>query len=332
MSQEAARLSKKSTSTPMIPWGAFTMKAQDTITAPSGGSDLGMSLAQPQSMDNLFTIAESASFLQSAAGQLGVPVYQAPLGAFKIPRMVTPIVPAWVARDADVPTVEGRFDALDAVPHTLGAVTQINRSALIDTAPPMQTVISDAIWAAVLNALDNALLGAVTPDADQPDGLYTLVQGTSTDFDDLVDPLNLLFSLATVADLSQGEAVAMIASHRFQQWARTTAMSATLTATPLLASPNDSLMAGMTQVWSGRMAAFNAGGTAPTPPAVNNWAFWGPFQSHALMVLFGGGLELQVNPYASSVYSKGAILVRCLVDADVLIRDAGKFGIGFIEA
>lgn len=331
MSQEAARLSGKSTSTPMIPWGVIA-KAQDTITAPSGGSDLGMSLATPQSMDDLFTIAESASFLQSAAGQLGVGIYNAPKGEFKVPRMVVPIVPAWVARDADVPTVDGRFDALDMVPHTLGAVTQINRSALIDTAPSMQNVISDAIWAAVLNALDNAMLGAVTPDAEAPVGLYTALQGTAGDFDDFVAPLGLLSALAAVADLSQGEAQAMIASHRFQVWARTTPMSAGLTATPLLASPNDALMAGMKQVWSGRMAEFNAGGTAPTPPAVNNWAFFGPFRSHILTVLFGGGLELAVNPYASTVYSKAAILVRCMVDADILIRDAGKFGIGFIEA
>ena len=331
MSQEAARISGKSSSTPMVPFGAIA-KAQDTITAPSGGSDLGMSLATPQSMDDLFTVAQSASFLQSAAGMLGVGIYNAPKGEFKVPRMVTPIVPAWVARDADVPTVDGRFDALDMKPHTLGAVTQINRSALIDTAPPMQNVISDAIWAAVLNALDNAMLGAVTPDADQPDGLYTLVQGTATDFDDFVDPLGLLTSLAAIADLTQGEAQAMIASHRFQAWARTTAMSATLTATPVLADPNSALMAGMKQCWSGRMTAFNAGGTAPTPPAVNNWAFFGPFASHVLTVLFGGGVELAVNPYASTVYSKGAILVRCMTDADILVRDAGKFGIGFIEA
>ena len=333
MSQEAARLSKKSTSTPMIPWGVFNTKAaQDTITAPSGGTDLGMSLAQPANHEDLFTV--TANFLQSAAGQLGVPIYQAPLGSFKVPRLVQPIVPAWVARDADVPTDDARFDALDAVPHTLGAVVQINRSALIDTAPPMQDIIQQELWNAVLNALDQALLGAPTPDEDQPLGLYNAIAAAATwDYGAFATPLELLTALAETADRSSGEVQAMIASRRFQVWARTTAMSATLTATPLLPSADGKLMDGLNQVWNGRMTAFNADGTpAPTPPAVNNHAIFGPFASHVMTVLFGGGIELAVNPYASTVYAKGAILVRCMTDADILCRDINRFGMGFVAA
>jgi hypothetical protein len=333
MSQEAARLSGKSTSVPVIPWGAITTKAQDTITAPVGGSDLGMSLAQPVSHDDLFTIATTASFLASAAGALGVPIYNAPKGEFRVPRMVQPIVPAWVARDAAVPDSSARFDALEMKPHTLGAICQINRSALIDTAPPMINVIQDAIWAAVLNALDQALLGAPTPDADQPDGLYALLQGTAGDFGAFAAPIDLLAALAYVADWNSGEPQAMIASNRLQVWARTTAMSASLTATPVLASADDVLMKGLNQVWNGRMSAFDSAGTpAPTPPAKNNHAMFGPFSTHAMTVLFGGGVELQVNPFADSVYGKGAILVRCMTDADILIRDAGRFGMGFVAA
>jgi hypothetical protein len=241
--------------------------------------------------------------------------------------MVTPIQPSWVARDAALPNVDGRFDAIDAVPHTLGGVTTINRSALIDCAPPMQNVVQDAIWAAVANALDDALFGAVSPDADQPTGLFNLLDGGANDYGLTALPADLLFALAEIADRSDASQQAMIASRKLQVWARTQAMSATLTATPLLS--NGPLMEGLNQVWNGRIAAFNSAG-APTAPAVNSHWFAGPFAEYAMTVLFGGGVEMSVNPYGQDNYQKGAIAVRCLVDADILIRDAKRFGMGHV--
>lgn len=326
MSQEAARLSGKDSSTPIIPWGAFTNKAaQDAITPPSGGKDLGISLAQPRNHDDLFTITSAASFMASAAGQLGVPIYQADLGGFKVPRMVTPVTPAWVARDTDLPNSNGEFDALSATPHTLGAVVQINRSALIDCAPPMQQVISDALWAAVLNALDNALLGAPLPlDADAPQGLYQKLVGGANDFG-ADTPSELLFSLAKIADKNTNP-LGFIASNVWGAYASTTAINASLSQRSLL----DSMPANYSRVLNGRMNAFDAAGTpAPTGGELNLHSFFGPFSTYAMTVLFGGGIELMVNPYAATVYQKGAILVRAVVDADILIRDASRFGMSF---
>jgi hypothetical protein len=325
MSQECARKSGKDSSVAMIPWGGFLNKApQDSITAAAGGKDLGISLAQPVNHDDLFTITSAASFKASAAGQLGVPIYQADLGAFKVPRMVEAIVPQWVARDTNVPTSQGYFDAINATPHTLGAVVQINRSALIDCAPPMQTVISDAIWAAVLSALDTALLGLQPTDADAPLGMYGQLVGTAYDYS-ASTPQQLLFHLADVADKNV-DPLQFIAGNKWAAYATTTAVGASLDQQSLASA----MPVSFTQSFNGRMNAYDLLGTpTPNPPVANLHSMFGPWSSYAMTVLFGGGVELQINPYADSVYAKGAILVRCMVDADILIRDASRFGMAF---
>lgn len=322
MSQEAA---KKAGRTGMfIPWGAIT-KAQDTITAPSGGTDFGLSLAPIIQAADLFTIAGAASFRTSAAGQLGVPVYQAELGKFTVPRLVSPIIPAWVPRDQPVPDASAKFDALEMSPHTLGAVCEVRRSALIDTNPAMQSVIQDHVWQSILNALDSALLGSapLPQDADQPDGLYQQLLSGTNDFG-ACTPAELLYALGDIADVNE-QALGFIAANAWDAYASLTGVSTALNQSSLKAN----MPAAYARVLNGRMAAFNGEGTVGGAGNKNLHSMFGPFASMCHTVLFGPGVELMVNGYADSVYSKGAVLVRCIVDADVLCRDVSKFGLAY---
>jgi hypothetical protein len=50
--------------------------------------------------------------------------------------------------------------------------------------------------------------------------------------------------------------------------------------------------------------------------------------SYLNMILFGQGLEVMVNPYAEGVYQKGAILMRGILDCDLIIRDDSRFFMG----
>jgi len=47
--------------------------------------------------------------------------------------------------------------------------------------------------------------------------------------------------------------------------------------------------------------------------------------SQLLTVIFGDAGSVVLNPYADSVFTKGGILGRLLVDADVVVRDPAAF-------
>jgi HK97 family phage prohead protease len=327
ISQELARKAGKSSSVAMIPFSALRTKGvadpapQDTITAPDQhGQDLGQSLATPSMDASLYTLVTSAEYKQAVAGRIGVSTVQAPrTNVLKVPRLVKPLSPTWVARDADLVNGDAYFDSVDAKPHTLGIVTQINRSALIDTNPEMESIIANEIIKSITAGLDSAIIGAESPEANAPEGIYNRLKDMASDFgtvETAQDVLNVI-KLAQVANDS--DVVKMLTGYGFNVWASEQAMSETLTQTPFMIE-NGQLRGGFTDiVTSAKMDYITTDDTVPF--------IVGDF-SYLNMILFGQGLEVMVNPYAEGVYQKGAILMRGILDCDMIIRDEMRFFMG----
>lgn len=301
ISQETARRSGKDSSAVMLPWGALVMKAaQDSVTNPAAGQDFGQSLARPVNDDALFTITSDALFKPTIGALLGVRQHIAPAGAFFVPRMVDNVTLGWVVRDADVPQTNALFDSVEANPHTLGATVQVNRSALIDCRPLMDQLILEQLQAAAVSALDDALIGAIPPVANAPLGL----KGKVTNGGPVTD-LETLLALMRTAEMQTGKSPALAIGPLFRDLLDITAASATLTAT----AASTVLAQRVTPSVSVKLDT-----------VTDSTIFAGDF-SGIYQVVFGAGIELAANPYAANVYSKGAVLLRVLCDADTLIQD-----------
>jgi HK97 family phage major capsid protein len=86
----------------------------------------------------------------------------------------------------------------------------------------------------------------------------------------------------------------------------------------LMDAPNS--MAGYPVEITSQMA-----GDPNSSPAVSGTMLFGDF-SQVILAFWGeAGADILVNPYADSVYTKGNVLIRAFVDADVLIRHPEGF-------
>lgn len=328
VSQELARKSGKSASSAMIPFSALRTKAQDTVTAPTATpsgeafQDVGQSLATPMMDSSLYTLVGTAQYKRAIAGRLGVSTVQAPrTNVLKVPRLVQPLNPAWVARDADLVNGSAYFDSVDAKPHTLGIVTQINRSALIDTNPAMESIIAEEIIKSITAGLDSAIIGADSLDANAPQGLYNRLKGMISDFGTVATAQEVLNIIKQAQVANDSDIVKMLTGYGFNVWASEQAMSSTLNQTPLMVE-NGGLRGGFADiVTSAKMDLLTTDDTVPF--------IIGDF-SYLNLIMFGQGLEVMVNPYAEGVYQKGAILMRGIVDCDMIIRDDSRFFMGAV--
>ncbi len=64
-------------------------------------------------------------------------------------------------------------------------------------------------------------------------------------------------------------------------------------------------------------------GDPTTSPVTNGEAIFGAWNQ--VIVAFWSGVEILVNPYAATPYSKGNIQVRGFIDGDVLVRHPEAF-------
>ncbi|MEC5387167.1 phage major capsid protein [Uliginosibacterium sp. H3] len=314
ISQETARKSGRDTSKPHVPWGALApiRKAQDSITPPSGTPpvDVGQSLARPANDESLFSFTAAASWLPAIAPLLGINVHQAAAGAFFAPRMVGNVQLGWVPRDTAVNNTTATFDSLPADPHTTGAVAEIRRSALIDCSPLMDALITGQLRFAAAAAMDDAVIGHLVALANAPEGLLTVATNGG--------------AFATFAELQAALRVVEIANGTTSKVAIGPAVRDWLGVT----SAGDALL------------GVNAMSAMAAPPAVSvkldkaepnkSFVLAGDFTS-CHQVVFGAGIEVATNPYASGMYEKGAVLLRVMLDCEFLATDPARVIFAYLD-
>lgn len=328
--QEIARLSGKSAGTPMIPWAALTKALptqQDTITPAENGVDIGASLGLPRTAVDLFTTTSGALFKQTVAGRAGVMHYQAPrTSEVQIPRMVDPLKPTWVARDTDLSNASATFDTISAKPKTCGVIAEVRRSALLDTAPEMEGLISAHLADAVRSAMDDAVIGSKVAVPNAPVGLLAQIAAAGLDAGAVTSARDLMDMIRTVLLNEDGQRNVILSGNGFVTWGRTTPMSTTLNQVPLL-NANGVAFDSVSVVSTPKLDQYEAHAAGE---ASENIPFVIGPTNLATLCMFGAGMEISVNPYADSVYAKGAILVRGIVDMDFVVRDVSRFRSGFV--
>jgi HK97 family phage major capsid protein len=60
-----------------------------------------------------------------------------------------------------------------------------------------------------------------------------------------------------------------------------------------------------------------------SPASVNGLILFGSFDQ--VITAFWGGVEILLNPFESTAFTKGNVQIRALIDADILIRHAESF-------
>jgi HK97 family phage major capsid protein/HK97 family phage prohead protease len=327
VSRELARLSGKSSDAAMIPWSALSRKAaQETTTTAS--PDNGLSLAQPMTDSSMFMQTASSVFKQSVASRAGVKFYSAPATSeYKIPRMVSTVSTDFVARDTALAESNAQFDTVSAKPHTVGGMTRIMRSALIDARPDMESLILGELRKAISNSIDNAFLGQiVSTNANAPKGLLELLTGSATDVGAIADARALLEMIRAMQVNDDTGRLTLVSGAGFVQWATTSPVAAALNQTPLMSVEGQRIYGTeCSVVTSAKLDVDSAGTISTTVPLILGQ------MEFAHMITFGSGIEVAVNPYAAEDWARGSILTRTIADIDFLVTDLSRFSTGSVS-
>lgn len=248
-------------------------------------------------------------------GRLGATVLDGLVGNVDIPRQTGSSTAQWVGEDGSLTETDASFDDVNLVPKTVGAMTSYSRRTLINAVPSVDNLVRADLAKVIASAVDyQALLGDGS--GNTPTGVAH-VSGVATPTLGTPSWAEVLGVIASIQneDADIGNMGWAMSPDAIKLLRATTKVSGDGSAGFLMDSPN--AMAGYAAVSS---TAIPSGGS---PAAAT--VFFGAWSQ--LLVASWSGTDLLVNPYETTAYAKGRVLVRAMRDVNVAVRHAESFAV-----
>lgn len=249
--------------------------------------------------------------------RLGATVLDGLVGTVDIPRQTGNGTAQWVAEDGSLSETDAAFDDVTLAPKTVGAMTSYTRRTLISASPAIETIVRNDLARIIASAIDHqAMVG--TGASNTPTGI-TNAGAAEIAFANPPTWAKVLEFIATVAgqnaDLgSLGWAMNSWAVKKFREITKVS---------------NDG-GAGFLMDQPGRLADYPVGVTNSLPAAATGGSpsalatvIFGDWSS--LLIGYWTGIDILLNPYETTAYAKGRVLVRAMRDVDVQLRHAESF-------
>jgi HK97 family phage major capsid protein len=246
----------------------------------------------------------------------GATVINAGAGNITIPRRLTSVVGAWTAENAAFPVSDPTFDQITLSPKHFGVISEWSRSMALEANPDVEQLARSDMALVLAEALDAAAI-AGTGTSNQPRGILntsgigTVALGTNGGAltTDAVADL-----VGQVADVN---AVGSTAAFMTNSKVRRAALK-------LKASTNEPF--GLPVVFGDLPVFYTnlvpASGTKGTGTNLSS-LIYGTWSE--LIVAFWSEIDILVNPYESTAYSKGNIQIRAIMTCDIAVRHAASF-------
>lgn len=238
--------------------------------------------------------------------RLGVRVLSGLSGNVSIPKHGTGTVVGWVADNAALNASDMTHGSVTLGPKHAGALSEMSRSLIMQSSPDIEQLLRDDMAAGLATALDGVTIGG--GGANEPDGIIaTLGAANAT----LAGP-----TWAQVLEIVKDVEVAnALGAH---SWLLSPAAKAKLAGTLKTAGIAGFLLDG------GKIGDHSAYSTNQMPnAAAASGAIFGDF-SQVLLGLWSE-LDILVNPFESTAYARGGVMVRAMATCDVAIRHAEAF-------
>lgn len=297
--QELARRSDKAAKGIRVPLEYFETRATQTT---------GTSAAiVPESFrPDLFTSALTAS---TALQALGATVLTGLTGNVVIPRETGSPAVGWVAEDQALPTGNASFDNVTLSPHHVGAITELSRQLIMQASPAADAILRQMLSRNIALEIDRAAINGSGTGAE-PRGLLNDPDVDSVPFDtDL---------FITTADMVAAADLANVASNR--GFLATNGVKAAA----MKLRTVDGLPIPYSATFHDEPVQFS--NQAPSNLGVDDdehaliYGDWRDF-----LVGIWSQLDILVNPFAETAYSKGNILIRAMATVDFGVRRPASF-------
>jgi HK97 family phage major capsid protein len=242
------------------------------------------------------------------ARTLGVRVLTGLSGNLSIPKHGTGATVGWVAENSAITASDMSFDSVTMTPKHAGGIQEVSRQLLMQSSPSVDALIRDDLSFMLAQAIDSALIQG--GGANQPTGVLATA-GIQT---------------ANLATLSWPNIVAMLSKLEIS--------NATPGAWLMCPKSKAKLMSMLDTnglparfLDNGQMANIRAYATNQVPELVGTpnkgRVILGDW-SQAMLGIYSE-LDILVNPFSETAYSKGNVLIRAMSTVDVAIRHAKAF-------
>lgn len=305
ISQEVAKRSGRKFQGIAVPDEAFQEKR--TLLAGSSAADL---------VPNVHRADLFIDRLRSAlvVGRLGATVLDNLVGTVDIPKQTGSSSAQWIAEDGSITETDASFTDVNLAPKTVGAMTSFSRRTIINAVPSIEQLVRNDLASVIASAIDfQALMGDGT--GNTPVGVANTV-GIAT---------------PSLAGPTWAQVLGMIASIQNEDadlgnlgWAMNPNAVAKLRSTTKVTGDAG---AGFLMDAPGQMAGYAAASTTAIPSAAGplTSVFFGAWSQ--LLIGYWSATDIVVNPYETTAYAKGRVLVRAMRDVDVAVRHAESFAV-----
>jgi HK97 family phage major capsid protein len=311
ISAEVARRSGRNFQGICVPMAALEQRVVSTTT-PSGATGanvIGTNLMAGEFIDPL----RAALVVR----RLGARVLSGLVGNVDIPKQTASATAAWVAENSALSASDQSFGQVSLTPKHAGAITEFSRNMLLQSTPDIEQIMRADLSAILAQALDTAAING-SGTSNQPKGILNTTGigsvAMGTNGDDL--------TYDAVADLlgEVDDDNANVGSLAYLTNTKVRRAAAKL-------KDGQGIPLGLDMVFQGMPRAFTTNVpsnlTKGTSTSVCSALIYGNWSD--LLIGMWSELDILVNPYESTAYSKGNVQVRAMMTCDISVRHPESF-------
>jgi HK97 family phage major capsid protein len=257
-----------------------------------------------------------------AVRRLGARVLDGLVGNVDIPRLKASATSAWLAENTAITPSDPQFDKVSLTPKHCGVMTEVSRNMLLQSSPAIEEILRDDFAALLAEALDRAAIQG--GGANEPIGILSTsgvgnVAGAGgTGLAPTWANIVALIGTVGAANGLQGSLAFLTNSKVLAKLANTLKSTTDTSSNFIVGDPGATTLAGYPLAISNDVPSNLTIGTGTNLSAL----IFGDFSQ--LLIGYWSAFDLLVNPYEGTAYSKGNVLIRGMLTADIKLRHSGE--------
>jgi HK97 family phage major capsid protein len=318
ISRELERRNGQSAQGIMVPMSVFEKRVV-TTTSPSAGP--GGTLTPMEWGTDLIDILRAKTVVR----QLGATVLNGLTGNVALQSLSKSAVASWVAENASLSATDPEFDSVAMVPKHMGVLTEISRNMVMQTSPDVETILRNDFAQLLAAGLDTASVNGSGPANNQPTGIlnYTGVGDVPVGASGGPPTWALVLSLINAvsnANALSGSLAFLTNSKAVGKMATVLKTTSDTSSNFIIENPGVGSLAGFPLATTNLVpSTLTKGGSGAVCSALI-FGDWGQ-----LIIGVWSALDILVNPYESTAYSKGNVQIRGMMTVDIALRQPAAF-------
>ena len=304
--QEVAKRSGRQFKGLAVPMGALGLERRVTTSSGTGGDLIATDLLSGQFIDALRS--------KMIVRRLGARVLGGLVGDIEIPKLSTSSTTGWVGENAALSVSDPVYAQVPLAPKHAGGIVELSRNMIMQSSPDVEQLVRMDFAALLARQVDYAALQG--GGSHEPVGIMS---NTSVDHS---------VSMATPSWSAVQAMIAVVQQANGDENSLAFAMppvaAKKLKSTLVAASTDSRMIMSDPNMLAGYPAAVSSivpyDGNSPTDRCS---IICGDFSQ--ILIGFWSELDVLVNPYESTAYSKGNVQVRAMMTLDVNLRHTESF-------